>query len=281
MPRTRIEDPAAQLSTWLVWEHESSLTAATARVYGSIVRAVVRALGDEGDTPESSWRHVVNPEKVESYFCQMWEDEPARYERTVRPWNLFREWGETKGLAVAAVPDPRTKRAGLCDPPAGVLHAVHYLVSRRILPLKVLPHLVWDDVQEGKGDHAHVRDPRHHGTFVIVPLSVVKNLRTFAAPSDGLAPLIPVARGERTPFPTRPLGNALKRYRRKANLEAFDDVGEQIAEMRKRQGDGSALGAAGVVEGERSEAERSNEPCAALPDDTLASLMAYDPEARD
>lgn len=281
MPRTPIEDPAAQLSTWLVWEHESSLTAATARVYGSIVRAVVRALGDEEDTPESSWRHVVNPEKVESYFCQVWEDDPARYERTVRPWNLFREWGETKGLSVAAVPDPRTKRKGLCDPPAGVLQAIHFLVSRRVLPLKVLPHLVWDDVHEGRGDHAHVRDPRKHATFVIVPLAVVNCLRTFAAPSDGLAPLIPMAPGERVPFPTRPLGNALKRYRRKSNLEEFDPVQEQIAEVRKRQTDGSALGAAGAAGAERNDVERSNEPCAAVQEDALSALLAYDPEARD
>ena len=276
MPPKRIDDPATTFANWLTWESDAALGLTTARVYGSIVRSVVRDLGEIGDTEETRWRHIVEPAKVRDFFQSLWKNDPARFERTKRPWGLFCEWGESQGLPVVSVPSMKKGDDLVTGLPLAAVQAIHYLVSRRIFPLRVLPYLVWDDVGLLKDEIRHVRDPRQHGTFVLVPESVIEGLRTFAIPEDGLTPLIPAGPGLRTPYPGRLLGNELKKYRRAHSIEKIDDLKEQIEAVRAADRDGSALGSPPPT----TQPERSTKPSprTGLDELDLAALMAFDPD---
>jgi hypothetical protein len=292
MPPKKIEDPAAQFANWLTWEHDSALSRGTARVYGSIVRSAVTAMADPGDTATNRWRHIVNQEKVSDFFRALWEENPARFDRTKRPWELFCEWGAELKIDVVAVPDAETGAKSLAHLPAEVMMAVHYIVSRRLFSLRVLPHLVWADVEEKKDGPYQVRDPRRPSTFMLVSVAVIEKLRTFAAPEDGLAPLIPATPSGREPLSTRQLGNELKRFRRAHGIEELDPLKDQIEEARKARGDGSAAGGSAPEVQTVAASGSALRPSSAVEEYQgyeiehgggldLRSLMAYNPDAVD
>ena len=291
MGRKTITDPAAEFREWLIYDCDSPKGVRTADTYASNVRRFAALLGEISDTqsgPQSFWRHIVDAEKVRAAVDRC---EPARISRLRTPWRSFVEWGKTKGLTIAALPEVEGASRTTVGIPEDVIDAVHYLSSRRMLTLELIASLRWSEVEE-KAGRCHVHNLLDN-SFVRVPAEVVKALRNYAAPGDGSVPLIPREPGGRLPLGLRSLGNHVRAYRKRMGLTAFESgIAKKVEEARqRRQSDGSALGASGgkapAQKAPAVTAETYQIPSRWQPksnsqaEDDLASLMAFDPEAVD